>query len=170
LAETIHAAEGRTGGKTVNPVQKVIAALSVVCIFLGCLLVYSAYQAYQSFLTVHNTASIKFFNIKGYEDANRTKPLKSIDWGVMYPSMNKTFSFYLWNDGARSINVTSRTENWMPPQAAQYLSLRFSLEGAIMYANEYRAASLTLTLSPDIPQTTNITAFSFDIIVRGVQL
>jgi len=147
--------------KDKDPVILVLAVVVGLLVIAGF---FSSYPELQQGQIVGSKGEIKTVGVSVWQDLNLTIPLTSIDWGVLYPSENKTVSSYLRNEGNSPSTVSMLTENWQPTNATNYLSLSWNLEGVIVEVSETLETQLTLTVSPDIQ---NITSFSFDIILSG---
>jgi len=114
--------------------------------------------------TISNVASLKTIGVSVWEDPNATTPLSSIDWGILEPSENKTVSCYIRNDANVPSTLSLETENWNPTNATIYIGLSWNLDDVILDVNEIVETRFTLSISPEI---SNITTFSFDIIITA---
>ena len=103
-----------------------------------------------------------------YWDAACTKRVTSIDWGTLYPGQTASKLIYIRNEGNISITLSLKTENWNPPEAANYLTLSWNYDGRSLRLGDVVPVTLYLTVSPNVPPT--ITDFSFDIIISGYQI
>jgi hypothetical protein len=114
--------------------------------------------------TISNVGSLKTIGIEAYWDANLTNRVNGINWGLLEPGGQKSFSIYLHNEGNSAVTLSESTSNWNPSAAATYLTLSWNYNGQIIEADKNLQVKLTLSVSANI---TGITSFSFDIIVVG---
>jgi hypothetical protein len=114
--------------------------------------------------TISNVGSLKTIDIEAYWDANLTNRVNGINWGLLEPGGQKSFSIYLHNEGNSAVTLSESTSNWNPSAAATYLTLSWNYNGQIIEADKNLQVTLTLSVSANI---TGITSFSFDIIVVG---
>jgi hypothetical protein len=114
--------------------------------------------------TIFNVGSLKTIGIGAYWDDNLTSRVDGIDWGLLEPGAQKSFSIYLHNDGNSAVTLSESTYNWNPSAAATYLTLSWDYSGQTIEADKILQVTLTLSVSASI---TGITNFGFDIIVVG---
>jgi hypothetical protein len=114
--------------------------------------------------TISNVGSLKTIDIEAYWDANLTNRVNGINWGLLEPGGQKSFSIYLHNEGNSAVTLSESTSNWNPSAAATYLTLSWNYNGQTIEADKNLQVTLTLSVSANI---TGITNFSFDIIVVG---
>jgi len=114
--------------------------------------------------TISNVGSLKTIDIEAYWDENLTNRVNGINWGLLEPGGQKSFSIYLHNEGNSAVTLSESTSNWNPSAAATYLTLSWNYNGQIIEADKNLQVTLTLSVSANI---TGITNFSFDIIVVG---
>ena len=114
--------------------------------------------------TISNVGSLKTIDIEAYWDANLTNRVNGINWGLLEPGGQKSFSIYLHNEGNSAVTLSESTSNWNPSATATYLTLSWDYNGQTIEADKNLQVTLTLSVSADI---TGITNFSFDIIVVG---
>jgi hypothetical protein len=103
-----------------------------------------------------------------YWDADCTNRVTSIDWGTLYPGQTASKLIYIRNEGNVSMTLSLATENWNPPEAANYISLSWNYDGRTLRPGDVIPVTLYLSVSPNIPST--ITSFSFDIIISGYEI
>jgi hypothetical protein len=114
--------------------------------------------------TVSNVGSLKTIGIGAYWDENLTSRVDEIDWGLLEPGDQKSFSIYLHNEGNSAVTLSESTSNWNPSAAATYLTLSWDYNGQTIEADKNLQVTLTLSVSASI---TGISNFGFDIIVVG---
>jgi len=113
---------------------------------------------------ISSVASVKTVGVTVWQDINITTQVTLIDWGVITPNENTTFTCYIKSEANVPSTLFLSTENWQPTNATTWINLSWNLEGAPIDVGEVLQANLTLTVSPDIE---NVTNFSFDIIING---
>jgi hypothetical protein len=114
--------------------------------------------------TISNVGSLKTIDIEAYWDENLTNRVNGINWGLLEPGDQKSFSIYLRNEGNSAVTLSMSASDWNPSAAATYLTLSWDYNGQIIEADKNLQVMLTLSVSANI---TGITNFSFDIIVVG---
>lgn len=114
--------------------------------------------------TISNVGSLKTIGIGAYWDENLTSRVDGIDWGLLEPGDQKSFSIYFQNEGNSAVTLSMSASNWNPSAAATYLTLSWDYSGQIIEADKNLQVTLTLSVSANI---TGITNFGFDIIVVG---
>jgi len=134
----------------------------VVVVLIVCLGV--AFAANQFTVVITNRAVIRAVGIGVYEDPDCTKPLTSIDWGVLDPGSSVHRTIYLKNLSNVAVVLALSTENWQPPEAATYIGLSWDYDGREFSPGEKLSVVLTLTISSEI---SGIFSFSFDIIITA---
>jgi hypothetical protein len=118
---------------------------------------------YQS-KTISNVGSLKTIGIGAYWDENLTNRVNGIDWGLLEPGGQKSFSIYLHNEGNSAVTLSMSASNWNPSAVATYLTLNWDYNGQTIEADKNLQVRLTLSVSANI---TGITNFGFDMIVVG---
>jgi hypothetical protein len=113
---------------------------------------------------ISNVGSLKTIDIGAYWDENLTNRVNQINWGLLEPGDQKSFSIYLHNEGNSAVTLIRSTSNWSPSAAATYLTLKWDYNGQTIEAGKNLKVTLTLSVNTDI---TGITNFSFDITVVG---
>jgi len=114
--------------------------------------------------TISNVGSLKTIGIGAYWDENLTNRVNGIDWGLLEPGDQKSFSIYLHNEGNSAVTLSESTSNWNPSAVATYLTLSWDYNGQTIEADKNLQVTLTLSVSASI---TGISNFGFDIIVVG---
>jgi len=132
-----------------------VAALLAICI-----LIFS--------MTTNSTTRVSALETNGvgvYWDSKCSNAVSSIDWSTLVPRSVKNILVYIRNEGEEPMYLILSTKNWNPPEASEYLNLRWNhTEGRQMNPGEDLQITLTLSVSPYIE---GISSFSFDIIVTG---
>ena len=114
--------------------------------------------------TLISSGSVKAINVEVYWDDLCTQVVNSVDWGTPEPGevVNKTV--YIKNSGSAPLNINMTTSNWIPVEAASYITLTWDREGASIDPDQVLQALLMLTVSDTI---TGVTDFSFNIVIEG---
>lgn len=131
-----------------------IAALVATAIVLAAIVYYE--------LRIKGTGRIKLIGVKAYSDADLTKEVSSIDWGLIPRGGSSQITLWLKSTSSCPANLTLRTENWVPPNASDYLTLNWDYDGSPLYGGEVREVLFTLGVAQNV---FGITDFSFDMII-----
>jgi len=94
-----------------------------------------------------------------YTDENCTFRLGSIDWGVVFPGSNKSFTLYIRNEGNVGLVFAVNMTNLAPVEASAFLSLKTDYDGHLVSPSQVLKMTLMLHVAP----TAKSTDFSFDI-------
>ena len=109
---------------------------------------------------------IKSVNIGVYVDANCTLVATEIDWGLIPPSGSSEAQLYMRNEGNAVLNMSFSTDNWLPQQTAQYMTLTWDLANTTLLPSEVQGFVFTLSVASEI---SGVDSFSFDIIIEGIE-
>jgi len=134
-----------------------IAILGTVATVLG---------AFVATRTISNVGSMKAIGVGVYWDSGCTNAVSSIDWGSLEPGVTKNFTIYVRNEGNVQLKLSMTTSNWNPASASSYMTLSWNRENYVLAAGSVVSAVLTLSVSSSISE---ITSFSFDIIIAGTE-
>jgi len=115
-------------------------------------------------IEITSTGKLKVVKVNVYKDIDCIDKVSEINWGVLEPGESKNFTCYIRNESNTNVTLSMTTANWVPNQAAYYISLSWNLEGVEMSPDEIMPCNFTLTVSSSIYGITN---FSFDIMVVG---
>ncbi|MGB9694215.1 MAG: dockerin type I domain-containing protein [Fervidobacterium sp.] len=99
-----------------------------------------------------------------YWDQNCTKPVTSINWGVLSPGDNKNITLYTRNEDNANTILTISPINWNPEEAREFLTLSCTQNNTTIEPQKTIKITLTLQIKQN---TRNIQDFSFDIIFEG---
>jgi hypothetical protein len=113
---------------------------------------------------ISNAGSLKTIDIGAYWDENLTNRVNQINWGLLEPGDQKSFSIYLHNEGNSAVTLIRSTSDWNPSAAATYLTLNWDYNGQTIEAGKNLQVTLTLNVHTNIVGITN---FSFDTIIVG---
>lgn len=147
-----------------------VVAFLVVCAFI--VLLFWVFSAPKS-NTIGNTGLIsrptggsagsESSPLNFYSDFSGTIPVTEIDWAEMTPASSKDSTIYVRNTAQRQLALTFSTDKWTPANASDYMTLSWDApESLSVQAGEIKSMTLTLSIASNI---TDITAFSFDIII-----
>jgi hypothetical protein len=115
--------------------------------------------------TILNVSAVQATgNIGVYWDANATKRVNSIGWGVLVPNQTARSVVYVRNEDNASTVLVLSTANWNPADASKYLIFSWNAQnitldpGDVVMVDQYLSVSLG---------TKGISNFSFDILFQG---
>ena len=119
-----------------------------------------------SSVSVPSVGTVKAIGAGVYWDSGCTIPVSSIGWGIIEPNETKNSDpVYIKNEGNADITLTMETENWIPSEASDHISLSWDyIEGTTISPDGVVTVTFTLSVSSSIE---GITSFSFDIIITG---
>jgi hypothetical protein len=137
--------------------------LGVIIVALASLGV--AYAVTSSYVTLHNTGTVKGIGVGVYWDSGCTQQVTSIDWGLTDPGAVKNVTVYIRNEGNAPITLSLQTANWNPSNGPNYISLTWDYAGQTIGVNQAIAVVLSLSIASNVE---SIAAFSFDIIISAV--
>jgi len=113
-----------------------------------------------------NVAQMVTIDIGVFWDVTCTQKCDNIDWGTLTPGQNKTVTVYVKNTGSGSITGSFNTSDWVPPLAADYISVIWNFGDKPLDPGRVRKTDFTLIVSRDIH---DVTTFYFTITVTGTQ-
>jgi len=111
-----------------------------------------------------DSGKVKTVGVAIYSDSSISNPLYSIDWGNLEPEANTNIECYIQNTGDFASLLTLETDNWIPPEAANYITLTWDYDGQTLNIDEVIHVTLTLSISENIK---GIIRFFFDINIIG---
>lgn len=106
----------------------------------------------------------KSINIDIYWDDRCKRVVKHIDWGTLEPGSSSTKTIYIKNKSTIPLILRVHSLNFQPLEAEECLTLVWDKEGFILEAGGIIEATFTLSTSNS---ASNVTKFSFDIIIEG---
>ena len=133
-----------------------IAALVIIAVVVGAIVYFT--------LRLSGHGVIKVVGCGVYADEACTIGVSSIDWGTIAPGAYSQALLYFKSESNVPTNFTYVTENWIPTNAADYLSLTWNYDGTLLEPGGVRAITLTLNVDEQI---IGITDFAFDIVVTA---
>ena len=117
----------------------------------------------QSKTSFSNVGNLNSFGVGVYWDAGLMNRVTAIDWGTISPSGQRSFTFFVHNEGNVPITLSLTVANWSPATASNFLTLNWNYNSQSINVDGYVQVALTLTAS----STTNINSFSFDVTILG---
>ena len=138
-----------------------IGLILVALAFVGAL----SWAIYESIPQIYNYGTVRVIGVEVYADANLTQILNWIEWGVLDPGQNKSYSAWVQNIGNDAQKLVTWTESWNPVNASDWISLSWDYGGSWVPVNGSIPVVFTLHIDPNIE---GVTTFSFDIWVKGV--
>jgi hypothetical protein len=148
--------------------QKINASIILAIALTGIIVSALAASLLTDLQRVPNQASVKAVRVGVYSDSACTNNLTSINWGLLTPETSYTKDVWIKNIGNTRIMLNMTTEGWNPSYANNYITLGWDREGQLLNATQSFKAVLTLSVSTDITST-NITDFSFTIVITGTE-
>jgi len=139
-------------------------AVALLCVILSGLIVANVRSLYQTSSTISSVGTLRAIGIDVYRDTGLTNKVTAINWGLLTPGSQATYTIYVSNTGILPLTLSLSTSNWDPPAASNYLTLTWNYNGQPVNAGKAAQVTFTLTVSESI---TGITNFNFDIIAEG---
>lgn len=139
-------------------------ALVIYTIVVSFIAVSVPYALLTTQRTIKGTGTIKGVGIGVYWDLQCTNATSSLDWGLLEPGSQKSFTLYLKNQGNSVLVLSMASENWNPSSAIDYMTLAWNREGQQINPDEVTEFVITLFVSEDVQ---GISAFSFDTVISG---
>jgi hypothetical protein len=85
-----------------------------------------------------------------------------INWGILEPNSQTSFTFYVRNEGNVPVTLAMTTANWNPSAASTYMVLTWNYADQKINAGENIAVTVTLSVSGNI---VGINDFSFNVVI-----
>jgi hypothetical protein len=140
----------------------VLAVLALV-VLMGALAI-TTYGILTVQVRIPAVDNIYALNLQVYSDPACTSELSSLNWTTLSPGQTKTVTCYLKSTSTANAVLSMSTADWLPSQAASYLTLSWDREGYSIKPNEVVAAALTLHVDGSIQ---GITSFGFTVILTA---
>ena len=115
-------------------------------------------------ISIVESVPVPDVTVEVYYDSACTTVVSSIDWGVIEAGGSTNTTIYVKNLGNTPVTLTLSTQNWDPPDAAQYIDVNWDYDGRVLAPSEVIPVTLTLTVSSNV---TDITDFSFEIVITS---
>jgi len=152
-------------GRMFKLVLLIIAVMFLSGVLSGFIIA-NVRSIYQTSSTIFSVGTFKAIGIGVYWDNNRTNRVTEINWGLLEPGSQKSFTINISNEGNAPLTLSMSTSNWNPSSAANYLTLTWSNIGQTINAGATVQLALTLTVSPSV-SVSGINGFNFDITAVG---
>ena len=149
-------------GKSLKNKKKL---LWMTFILLACLII-GGYALIQSILHVPSSGVVLIGKLGIFSDSACTSPLTKVDWGTL--RLNSTYSqtAYLKNLGNTPLLLSMNTSDYNPPEAQNFLSLTWNLEGTTISPDQVLEINFTLQVGSG---DCNFTDFTFLINIIGIE-
>jgi len=113
------------------------------------------------------TFAVESFFVGVYWDPQCTEEVASIDWGELMPGSARSVIIFLRNEVLDSSCFMSFwTENWNPPDADMYISVRWDYDNRNVELDKIVQVTMTIEVAPDIREVSN---FDFRMIFFGTE-
>lgn len=146
--------------------RKVAGPLVLMVVFVCGLLVGTAsYAIIKQVSQIRNIGSIRAIGVEVYADEALTEALTEIAWGTLDPGEDRSVDAWVKNTGNDAQKLVMWTENWNPKTAQDWMFLEWNYDSSWLAVNA--SVPVVFTLSVDL-NITDVTSFSFDIWVNGV--
>lgn len=148
-------------------VMKVALAIVALMFLAGAisgLMLAQVMSVYQTSSTLSNVGTLKVIGVGVYSDAGFTNKTTTIDWGMLEPSTQKSFTIYIRNEGNSPLTLSKATSNWNPSTASTIMTLAWNYNGQTINAGASVQVTFTLTVNTN---TAGINTFSVDITIIG---
>lgn len=139
--------------------EKVLAAALVAVIIVSAVALIAKRR-------IPSAGKIRAIGVDVYSDAQCTVLCEFVNWGMLDPGDLAGVTVYVKNSKNVEFNLTLTSENWSPPEAADYLTLSWNYTDAILQPGDILAVLITLMVDPN---TTEITEFSFDMVITATE-
>jgi len=117
---------------------------------------------FSSFRLIGNRGRVTVKGVGVYWDTNCNSLVSSLDWGSVEPGSIKNQTVFIRNEGNDPSTLFLNTTNWKPPNASDFIELKWDYDGYIV--NPQATTEVTFTLSV-APVTEGLKDFNFDIII-----
>jgi len=116
--------------------------------------------------TINNAGNVNTIGVGVYWEALCANEVSTINWNYVEPGSTQNTTIYIRNEGTIPMTLNMTTSNWSSLQASAYIMLNWNREGNQVNPNAVLETVLTLTVSSNV---TEISSFSFDITITGIQ-
>jgi len=116
--------------------------------------------------TVTSQGTINAIAVGVYGEAACLNPVSAVDWGMLDPGATLDVTVYIRNEGTVPMTLSMTTDEWVPSEAAAYLTLSWNREGSQVNPQAVVQATLILAVSSSI---SDVTDFSFEITITGTE-
>jgi hypothetical protein len=116
--------------------------------------------------TLPSSGIISTVGVGVYTDSSCTTNCTSISWGSLSPGDSTSRTVYVLNTGTLPVTLTMDTDNWLPTNAVNYLTVTWNRQNHVLNAGQSVSATITLSADSD---TGDLASFSFNIIITGAE-
>ncbi|UCE16452.1 MAG: hypothetical protein JSV12_02225 [Candidatus Bathyarchaeota archaeon] len=134
--------------------------------FVVVILLFCVFMFLTATRTINRVSAVEAKGVGVYWDSNCSDDVSSIDWGTLSPGSRKNIGVYVRNEEVEQLYLILSTKSWNPPEASNYMILRWNYTGQRMNPNQTVQITLTLSVSRNIEGISN---FDFDITITGSQ-
>jgi len=117
---------------------------------------------FSSFHLIGSRGKVTVIGVGVYWDINCSSPVYSLDWGSVQPGSIKNQTVFIRNEGDEPSTLFLNTTNWNPPDASDFIELKWDYNGYIINPKENTKVILSLFIAP---VTEGLKDFNFDIII-----
>jgi hypothetical protein len=110
------------------------------------------------------SGSIKGVGVEVYWNSACSNPTSSIDFGLIEPGDQKSFTLYLKNEGNSDLTLSMTSKDWNPVDAGNYMSLSWDREGVQLSPSQVISCVLTLSVSESIQ---DISTYGVTVTISG---
>jgi hypothetical protein len=136
----------------------------VILTLIASVLVASSFALFTIYRDIPGSGSIRGVGVGVYGDSLCENPISSVDFGLLDPGSQKDFTFYLRNEGNTDLSLSMTVKNWIPAEAADYMSLDWNQEGQLIRSGQIISCVITLSVSTNIQ---DITSYSLTITITA---
>jgi hypothetical protein len=117
---------------------------------------------FSSFRLIGSRGKVTVIGVGVYWNADCSSPVYSLDWGNIEPGSIKNQTVFIRNEGSFPSTLFLNTTNWAPPNASDFITLKWDYNEYIVYPQEITEVTLTLVVASF---TEGVKDFNFDIII-----
>jgi hypothetical protein len=135
-----------------------------ITVLITSALIASTFALQTIYQNIPGSGSIKGLGVGVYLNQQCTNPASSVAFGLLEPGSSKDFPLYLRNEGNADLTLALTSDNWVPTEAEDYMTLTWNREGQQIGSGDVMSCVLTLSVSSEIQ---GITTFDLDIIISA---
>ena len=128
------------------------------------LLVATSLAVMHTSFSLPNKARVKGIGVGIFWNQNCTQAASEIDWGFMEPGETNARALYFKSNSNINITLTLTTDNWIPSNCTEYMSVDWNYTGAALAPKSVTSIELYLQVFSNV---TGIDEFAFDIVIHG---
>lgn len=125
-----------------------------------------AHSLYTQERNVSSVGTIASSNIGVYSEPTCSSTLTSLDWGLLYPGLNKTRSIYVRNEGTVDIVLFINATDWTPTTVLNYISLNFDYKTQMIKPEQTMKIDLTMRM---FASANELKSFNFNIKIASTE-